>query len=99
MPDGTTKTALFCPDCNEFKDAEIQKITMTETHDDPDDGKILVVEENARTVGRSSGEMYCPKCDTIREVEYWEIQTRSADESATRFFKCLTCGKQWREYD
>ncbi|MGB1811645.1 MAG: transcription factor S, partial [Candidatus Kariarchaeum pelagius] len=23
----------------------------------------------------------------------------SADESATRFFKCLECKKQWREYD
>ena len=37
--------------------------------------------------------------ETNQMIEYWEIQTRSADESPTRFFKCLSCSKQWREYD
>ncbi|MCK4973458.1 MAG: transcription factor S, partial [Candidatus Heimdallarchaeota archaeon] len=29
----------------------------------------------------------------------WMVQTRSADESPTRFFRCTACGETWREYD
>jgi transcription factor S len=29
---------------------------------------------------------------------FWEIQTRAADEPATRFYKCEKCKKIWREY-
>lgn len=98
---GHDRTALFCIDCNEFKDLEINNIRIEEDRDDdPEKGKMLIVDEDdGRTVGRPSGQIYCPRCDSIQEVEYWEIQTRSADESPTRFFKCLTCKKQWREYD
>ncbi len=99
---GKEITALFCVDCNEFKeDVEIGTIEIKEDRsDDPEKGKMLIVEEDdGRTVGRPSGQIYCARCDSIQEVEYWEIQTRSADEAPTRFFKCLTCGKQWREYD
>jgi DNA-directed RNA polymerase subunit M len=39
----------------------------------------------------------CPKCGPV-EAEHWEIQTRSSDESPTRFYKCKKCGHTWREY-
>ncbi len=39
----------------------------------------------------------CPDCGN-NEAYNWEIQTRSADEAATQFFKCLKCGHTWREY-
>ena len=80
----------------------MQRITIVdeERAKDPDGGKILTIETTSnRTVGRSSKEMLCEKCETRQEVEYWEIQTRSADESPTRFFKCLNCLHNWREYD
>lgn len=98
---GRETTALFCIECNEFNDQEINNIKIAEDReDDPEKGKMLIVDEDdGRTVGRPSGQIFCPRCDSIQEVEYWEIQTRSADESPTRFFKCLTCKKQWREYD
>ena len=97
----------FCMDCGEFKDGEISVSSITipnEARDnienDPEGGKMLILEDNDnRTVGRSSKEMYCSNCKSNQQVEYWEIQTRSADESPTRFFKCLNCEKQWREYD
>ena len=93
---------LFCPDCNDYKDQEASVFTTKtiDRSDDPEKGKTLIIDEgDGRTVGRPSGEIYCNECKGITEVEYWEIQTRSADESPTRFFKCLTCKKQWREYD
>jgi DNA-directed RNA polymerase subunit M len=39
----------------------------------------------------------CPKCKHTK-ARFWEIQTRSADEPATRFYKCVNCGHTWREY-
>jgi len=39
----------------------------------------------------------CPKCG-YPEAEYFQQQTRSADEPATTFYKCLKCGHSWREY-
>ena len=38
----------------------------------------------------------CPAC--AHGVAYfYEVQTRSADEPATLFFRCVECGHQWRE--
>jgi DNA-directed RNA polymerase subunit M len=39
----------------------------------------------------------CPKCDN-NEAETWQMQTRSADEPSTHFFRCLKCKFTWREY-
>ncbi|CAL5220751.1 g2813 [Coccomyxa viridis] len=38
----------------------------------------------------------CPKCGHGRAY-FMEVQTRSADEPATLFFKCEECGHNWRE--
>ncbi len=92
----------FCPDCEEEKaDGRLQSITFSnkDKNKDPEGGKILIIEESNTTTGRSKKEMYCEECKSTQLVEYWEIQTRSADESATRFFRCTNCDKNWREYD
>ena len=39
----------------------------------------------------------CPKCGN-NEAYYWIVQTRSADEPPTRFYKCTKCKHVWREY-
>lgn len=39
----------------------------------------------------------CPKCGNDTAY-FWVLQTRSADEGETRFFKCTKCSHQWREY-
>jgi DNA-directed RNA polymerase subunit M/transcription elongation factor TFIIS len=38
----------------------------------------------------------CGKCKK-RECSYYELQIRSADESATLFITCLNCGSKWRQ--
>jgi DNA-directed RNA polymerase subunit M len=40
----------------------------------------------------------CPKCNH-NHAYFWTLQTRSADEAETKFFKCEKCGHTWREYD
>ncbi|RKP05427.1 DNA-directed RNA polymerase III subunit RPC10 [Thamnocephalis sphaerospora] len=45
-----------------------------------------------------STEERCPKCEHSRAY-YMQIQTRSADEPMTTFYKCCNhaCSYQWRE--
>jgi DNA-directed RNA polymerase subunit M len=40
----------------------------------------------------------CPKCGH-NEAYYWLIQTRAADESSTKFLRCLKCKHTWRDYN
>ena len=40
----------------------------------------------------------CVKCGHKR-CYFWVVQTRSADEAPTRFYKCESCGNTWKEYD
>ena len=38
----------------------------------------------------------CPSCG-YGQAYYKEIQTRSADEPATLFFRCAKCADMWKE--
>ncbi|MDH7555340.1 MAG: transcription factor S [Candidatus Methanosuratincola sp.] len=40
----------------------------------------------------------CKRCGNM-EAYYWMMQTRSADEPSTRFYRCTKCGTTWREYE
>lgn len=51
-------------------------------------------EQKIRTLPKTKVE--CPKCGN-NEAFYWLVQTRSADESSTQFFRCTNCGRTWRE--
>lgn len=39
----------------------------------------------------------CPKC-AHNEAVWWMIQTRSADEPTTQFYRCTKCSHTWRDY-
>ena len=39
----------------------------------------------------------CKKCGHL-DAYFWTMQTRSADEPETRFFKCTKCSNVSREY-
>lgn len=42
-------------------------------------------------------EAVCKKCKH-NEAYFWTSQTRSADESETKFYRCKKCQQTWREY-
>ncbi len=42
-------------------------------------------------------EIKCPNCKT-KEAYFWTMQTRSSDESETKFYKCVKCEHTWRTY-
>ena len=39
----------------------------------------------------------CPKCEN-KQAYFWTTQTRSSDESETKFYKCTNCKHTWRVY-
>lgn len=41
--------------------------------------------------------MECKKC-AHGKCYFWTLQTRSSDESETKFYKCVKCDHTWREY-
>ena len=42
-------------------------------------------------------EVKCPICKH-KEAYFWTMQTRSSDESETKFYKCTKCEHTWRVY-
>ncbi|MCH7568691.1 MAG: transcription factor S [Nanoarchaeota archaeon] len=42
-------------------------------------------------------EMKCPECK-YKEAYFWTLQTRSSDESETKFYRCTKCEHTWRDY-
>ena len=53
------------------------------------------MEEKEAELIVAEGELQCPKCKSKR-IHRQELQTRSADESATCFCCCADCGKRWK---
>ena len=39
----------------------------------------------------------CPACKNKKSY-FWTLQTRSGDESETKFYKCTACSHTWRVY-
>lgn len=49
--------------------------------------------ENTQT--SMTTDITCGKCKK-NKITYYELQTRSADEPMTCFYRCLTCGNRWK---
>lgn len=49
-----------------------------------------------RTIDITDSVLQCGKCHQ-NTVDYYEKQTRGADEPMTLFANCLTCGNRWRQ--
>jgi DNA-directed RNA polymerase subunit M len=91
------KNVYKCLKCGyeeEVKSSEVitTKIKHSETE------KTLVLEEEMPQGAQKIKGVICPNCKND-EAYFWILQTRAADEPATRFYKCTKCGKVWREYE
>jgi len=77
------------------KDAKIERVSIREelTHEIED---IPVIEDDIDTL--PTRREICEKCGNDVAF-YWQVQTRSADESMTTFFRCKKCKHTWREYE
>ncbi len=94
-------TILICSKCGFKRDlAKDEKVSHTEEipHDFVRE-LTIVMDETQTDSTKPTKEIYCSKCKKNQKVSFWMVQTRSADESPTRFFRCSICGETWREYD
>jgi DNA-directed RNA polymerase subunit M len=72
---------------------------MTTTEDQADDGVVDMSDVDDTEIGPTT-KVVCPNEDCDSRVARYEMkQIRAADESETRFFTCVECGKNWREDD
>jgi len=56
--------------------------------------EVTVVDKEIQVLPKT--EIICLKCNH-KEAYWWEQQIRSADEPATRFYKCAKCSHVWRD--
>mgnify|MGYP001354587647 CR=1 FL=1 len=84
----------------EFKPQELPYLKPTYTF--PENWKDLIDEKYKRdkvlfeTKKEAATDQFkCSRCKK-NECSYYELQTRSADESMTIFVICLNCGKRWK---
>jgi DNA-directed RNA polymerase subunit M len=57
--------------------------------------KVMDSEKGPDTLPTTS--IDCPKCGN-NNAFWWMLQTRSADEATTQFYRCTKCGHTWRNY-
>ncbi len=59
-------------------------------------GTIAVINEKTENV-YPIVEIECPVCKN-KHAYFWTSQTRSSDESETKFYRCVKCNHSWRKY-
>jgi transcription factor S len=81
-----------CASCGHKSDKKL-KIKSTERIGKKEGVAVVKKEDNVYP----EVEMKCPKCKN-KKAYFWTQQTRSSDESETKFYKCTECGHSWRVY-
>ena len=88
------KTKNFgCPRCS-YSTKEKIKISTSEKISERSDIPVVSSKDSPSLPKVSET---CKKCGN-KESYFWTIQTRSGDESETKFFRCVKCEHTWREY-
>ena len=87
---------LVCPKCEYVK--KIGK-TIKEKSDKSDPDFLVMGESDMRKDQglKSTIKIDCEKCHN-KEGVWWSLQTRSAYEPETRFYRCVKCNHTWRDY-
>ncbi|MHA1227135.1 MAG: transcription factor S [Candidatus Hodarchaeales archaeon] len=95
------KVFMRCPACGkvikpeENSNKEVFEIKQTIRHNDME--KMVVIDDPSVVETMPTVTASCSKCGH-NEAVYWELQTRSADEATTTFYRCKKCGNTWRDY-
>ena len=84
---------LSCPKCGytENESKVSKKIEETTKSD------LNVFDETEEKESLPTIQIECGKCGHSEAV-WWMLQTRSADEPTTQFYRCTKCSYTWRNY-
>jgi len=88
------KIKFVCSSCG-YVEEPTQQIVISSASKSHKD--IIISDNNINISTLSKTKVECPKCGN-NEAYWWMVQTRSADEPPTTFYKCTKCGHTWRDY-
>ena len=86
-------SSISCPKCGYSESGS--KVPKKETKEEKFELNILAENEAKETL--PSIKIDCEKCGN-NEAVWWMLQTRSADEPTTQFYRCTKCRHTWRNY-
>jgi transcription factor S len=86
-------SALNCPKCN-YSESGSDKIKKEKK---ADSSELNILDENEGKETLPTIKIDCEKCGN-KEAVWWMLQTRSADEPTTQFYRCTKCRHTWRNY-
>jgi DNA-directed RNA polymerase subunit M len=87
-----------CSRCGYQKIANPKPVTSKTVVNPTFVNDIIVIGKKEQTLRKSTtAKIKCQKCGS--NLAYtWQVQTRSGDEGATQFFKCIKCDYTFRLY-
>jgi len=91
----TVQLVYVCPTCGYTEKYENEKILEKRVSEAED--AVKVIGDNVDVSTLPTVNVTCPKCGN-NKAYWWFVQTRSADEPPTQFYRCTKCGYTWRVY-
>ncbi len=97
---------VFCPKCGTKIDSENNFTENTYPssakkgaphYSEQDSGSLKVIETDKGPSALPTTSIDCTKCGNSTAY-WWMLQTRSADEATTQFYRCTKCNHTWRNY-
>ena len=89
------KKKANCSSCGYSPRGKVENLILKEKVDLTKEQAIDVQDKKIETLPKVKET--CTKCKN-KTAYYWTLQTRSSDESETRFFECTKCSHRWRVY-
>ena len=89
-----TDTGLRCPKCD-YTEGDVTTTKQVKEEEEVSEFNVLEKSDGQETL--PTIKIDCEKCGHDQAV-WWMLQTRSADEPTTQFYRCIKCNFTWRNY-
>ena len=92
---------VLCPKCgftaNKNEQESVPKKRISSVHESTSSSSLKVMDTDKSPDALPTTTAECPKCGN-NIAFWWMLQTRSADEATTQFYRCTKCAHTWRNY-
>ena len=88
-------SGLKCPKCDYVEGGSTASTKKVQEEEEVSEFNVLDESEGKETL--PTIKIDCEKCGN-NEAVWWMLQTRSADEPTTQFYRCTKCNHTWRNY-